>query len=269
MNITIRSPSKPPSSTKPHNTTSPQVTPLNPPDLSFMTSSSTPWHVTLSTLPMWRTNRNVRIRYTLLEPSKPLLGSSGPEPTKPGKKKNASLRLLDRVTYQSQSQSLKSKSRPGTESESGSGSGENESKDKVHCVMGVDTAITTRGKDDEGSTWGWEWRGSGWLRLASSRWEVLGYGTITTIPGPTEEDGAGPVQAGGDGQEERMDWMVTYFSKTLFTPAGIDIYARPRAVVPEELLAGIKRGLKDTGDVVLGRLAEELFPVRHDSDSTS
>lgn len=172
------------------------------------------------------------------------------------------------MTYQSlsQSQPLKLKK---SKSRSGSGKNKDKGKDKIHCVQGVDTPITTRekDKDDEASTWAWKWRGSGWLKVASSKWEVLGYGTITIlIPGPTEDKSG---HADGNGEEERVEWMVTYFSRTLFTPAGIDIYARPRAVVPEELLAGIKRGLKDTADVVLGRLAEELFPVRHDSNSTS
>ncbi len=43
----------------------------------------------------------------------------------------------------------------------------------------------------------YQWRGKGWLRIASSQWEVLGYG------------------------EEEGGWCVTFFQKTLFTPAGV------------------------------------------------
>ena len=48
------------------------------------------------------------------------------------------------------------------------------------------------------------WRGKGWLKIASSQWEVLGSG------------------------EEEGGWAVTFFQKTLFTPIGIDVYARKK-----------------------------------------
>lgn len=300
INIRIRSPSttttttttassssSPSTGTTTTTTTSTQP----PPDLQFMTSS--PWLVTHSTLPLWRTKRNVRIGYTLLDP----------EPEHPiGSKTKARgqrrTRLLDVVTYQSQSQSLKKKKKSVLGSD----------EDKVRRVKGIDTAIITpktttadgtaaaeeeEEEDKAGrGSWAWHWRGTGRLLLllkaASSRWEVLGHGTIA-IPVPAgvpaadrdededgdgdRGDGPGPaIHADAVDEEEKIDWMVTYFSKTLFTPAGVDIYMRPgprsRAAassLSEALLEGVKRGLKETGDAVLARLADELFPVQHDS----
>ena len=62
-------------------------------------------------------------------------------------------------------------------------------------IVGIDRPIT-----DDG--WQWEWRGVEPLTLfARSRWKFL----------------SGSIQQG---------WAVTQFEKTLFTPAGIDIYCR-------------------------------------------
>ncbi|KAL2218243.1 hypothetical protein M432DRAFT_657600 [Thermoascus aurantiacus ATCC 26904] len=260
MNIRIRSPSttttttassssSPSTGTTTTTTTTTSTQP--PPDLQFMTSS--PCLVTHSTLPLWRTKRN--------------------------------------------SQSLKKKKKSVLGSD----------EDKVRRVKGIDTAIITpktttadgtaaeeeEEEDKAGrGSWAWHWRGTGRLLLllkaASSRWEVLGHGTIA-IPVPAgvpaadrdededgdgdRGDGPGPaIHADAVDEEEKIDWMVTYFSKTLFTPAGVDIYMRPgprsRAAassLSEALLEGVKRGLKETGDAVLARLADELFPVQHDS----
>lgn len=57
------------------------------------------------------------------------------------------------------------------------------------------------------------------LMIASSKWQLLGYN-------PPGEDG------GGDAEE----WAVTFFEKTLFTPAGLDIYARTEKGLPEDLV---------------------------------
>nr|KIR87733.1 hypothetical protein I308_01760 [Cryptococcus tetragattii IND107] len=68
--------------------------------------------------------------------------------------------------------------------------------------------IAVRGTDilspaSNGATF--DWKGKGLLFFVHSHWEVLGYGKDV---------------------EQGLEWAVTYFSKTLFTPAGIDIYIR-------------------------------------------
>lgn len=74
----------------------------------------------------------------------------------------------------------------------------------------------------------------GWLMIASSKWQVLGY---------------------GDG------WAVTYFSKTLFTPAGIDIYSRDESGLSKDLFDEVLSKTKDLGGDV-GKLAESIFEVK-------
>jgi len=84
------------------------------------------------------------------------------------------------------------------------------------------------------------WRGKGWLVIASSKWEILGWG---------EDLGVG--------------WVVTYFSKTIFTPAGIDIYCRDPNGLGQEGMAKIENALKAVEEPSIKKLADELFYIRH------
>lgn len=146
------------------------------------------WHVTHSTLPMWKTNRNVTITYRSLP-------------------NNAEV-LDDLVEYQPVN------------------------SDKKKKIEGVDTP-------DAAMLGAYSWRGRGFLKLASSHWQILGYGD--------EDDG----------------WAVTYFQKTLFTPAGIDIYARRKGGLSDELLEQIRDEIRAIKDKNVTRLAELLFPIHH------
>lgn len=170
---------------------------IAPPSPAWL--SAGPWFVTYSSLPLWKSKRNVRIGYKVL---------SLPHETE--------VRLDDLIEYQ------------GIAS------------DKIKAIRGTDKASE--------SPFAWDWRGSGWLFIASSHWEILGYGLLKG--------------AGSKGSD--LEWAVTYFEKTLFTPAGIDIYTRPEARVPEGALAEIKAKLKESGGTLLGKQVDELFAVKHD-----
>lgn len=174
----------------------------------FYTNPSIPWlaktwHVTHSTLPMWKSKRNVRIAYTPLPPSAPSIAQDNTD------------RLDDMVTYQSLSET------------------------KVQSVHGVDKAAG----GDRGA---WDWRGKGWLVIASSHWEVLGWG---------EEEGGNK-------------WVVTMFAKTLFTPAGLDVYSLRKEGASEETLEAIKWGLGKVDDEDVREMAGELFVVKVDDART-
>ena len=85
-----------------------------------------------------------------------------------------------------------------------------------------------------------KWRGNGLLVIASSKWQVLGCNT-------SNAEGSHP-------------WAVTYFEKTLFTPAGLDVYARSAEGLPEPLLNEIFERIKGVGGGVAA-LSEALFEV--------
>lgn len=169
------------------------------PNISFLQGS---WHVTHSTLPMWKSKRNVKITYTALAPSTP---DASPDQTD---------RLDDVVSYQ------------GLDS------------DKLHTVHGVDKASGGIGVTDV-----WDWRGKGWLMIASSHWEVLGW---------------------ADKGADQDSWVVTYFAKTLFTPAGIDFYSRRKEGLSEQTVRDIKAALGRVDNEDVRRLSSEVFEVKTD-----
>ncbi|KAI9828265.1 MAG: hypothetical protein M1826_006091 [Phylliscum demangeonii] len=196
------------------------------------------WHVTHSTLPLWRNKRNVRITYTptLLPPSTAAITTT--------------YVMDDVVRYQTLD------------------------ADRVKTVRGVDRAACS--SSSSSSTKAWRWRGRGWLWIASSSWEILGYGY-------DDEDGLAPEEP-ADGQAHgrtRNEWIVTYFSKTLFTPAGLDIYSRARTGLSLGMLDAIKRALLDpevstetdverrvadeAGRIEMRELAGQLFEIRQDA----
>ena len=170
------------------------------------------WHVTHSTLPMWKNKRNVRIQYTPLEPSSPSIAKENTD------------RLDDLVSYQ------------GLNS------------NKVSTVHGVDKVASSGTSGTSGTSRGeWDWRGKGLLMIASSHWEVLGWG---------EEEGTG------------NKWVVTMFAKTLFTPAGIDVYSKDRAGLKPETVEGIERALERIEDADVKKMAPQVFEIKSDDTRT-
>jgi hypothetical protein len=79
------------------------------------------------------------------------------------------------------------------------------------AIYGIDTP------DGEGA---WNWRGKGLLKIASSHWEVLGWG-----------------ERGGE------RWVVTWFAASLFTPAGLDIYCDQKEGISDGLYKDIVTAL--------------------------
>ncbi|KAL9056528.1 MAG: hypothetical protein Q9162_002904 [Coniocarpon cinnabarinum] len=137
---------------------------------------------------------------------------------------------------------------------------------EVKSVHGIDTP-----KKDGA----YLWRGKGVLKVASSKWEVLGWGGGGSHVAQTPT--LGNLQIGDNAHTEdgieSEQWVVTYFAKTRFTPAGIDVYSRKRTgLSPETLemlmqaLAGLdgreSRDAKPIDD--LGRLVDQIFQVRSD-----
>lgn len=184
--ITIRAPTVCPSS-------------WTAPPLSFLVGT---WFVTHSTLPMWKTKKNVNIHYSALE----ALSTTAAPP-----------RLSDTVSY-----TPISSRKPSS---------------KQKTITGIDTPAGT-------DTSVWDWRGKGWLAIASSHWEVLGYG-------------------GGE-VEGKEKWAVTYFAKTLFTPAGIDIYSRHKEGLSKETLGDVIEALKALEVESVKQLVEKIFVVKSD-----
>ncbi|OWZ60151.1 hypothetical protein C356_00285 [Cryptococcus neoformans c45] len=104
-------------------------------------------------------------------------------------------------------------------------------RSKTNTIKGINTLSP----GSNGATF--DWKGKGLLFFVHSHWEVLGYGKDV---------------------EQGLEWAVTYFSKTLFTPAGIDIYVRtmPFSFKSQNLTAR---------EVLLQRLVNEIQNIDADS----
>lgn len=59
-------------------------------------------------------------------------------------------------------------------------------------------------------------------------------------------------------------WVVTYFEKTLFTPAGIDIYARRKGGLSDELIQRIRGEIKKIDDPGFQKQADQMFEIKHE-----
>lgn len=111
---------------------------------------------------------------------------------------------------------------------------------KQHTVRGIDKAANETAD-------AWDWRGKGWLMIASSHWEVLGW-----------SDG------GGSGPEKEVPWAVTFFAKTMFTPAGVDVYSRDPRGLREGTVQAIKDALARVQSEEVKTLAGQLFEIKRD-----
>lgn len=82
------------------------------------------------------------------------------------------------------------------------------------------------------------------MKVASSHWEILGYGRL--------EDG--------------REWAVTYFAATIFSSAGVDIYAKEkeRGGSDPGVVQAVRDALMGMEDPALRKLGEELYEVRMD-----
>ncbi|KAJ8066011.1 hypothetical protein OCU04_005105 [Sclerotinia nivalis] len=107
-------------------------------------------------------------------------------------------------------------------------------------IQGIDTP------DGDGA---WNWRGKGWLKIASSHWEVLGWGEREIAEGL------------GMGEKER--WVVTWFAPSLFTPQGLDIYSSRREGLSEGTYKEVKQALEEMEAADLGELVKkDMFEVK-------
>ena len=64
------------------------------------------------------------------------------------------------------------------------------------------------------------------------------------------------MEAGGPGQ-----WLVTYFTATRFTNAGINIYSRVKEGNPEAVVKDILKSIAGIQDETIKKFAGDMFEV--------
>ncbi|RFU30608.1 hypothetical protein B7463_g5743, partial [Scytalidium lignicola] len=90
-----------------------------------------------------------------------------------------------------------------------------------------------KGIDTPAGDGAWNWRGKGLLMVASSHWEVLGWGERDAVT--------------SDGEKVKERWVVTWFAPSLFTPAGVDLYSSRETGMTEDTYKDIMTTLKSIG----------------------
>lgn len=111
-------------------------------------------------------------------------------------------------------------------------------------------------------------RGKGWLRISSSHWQLLGYSLSPLLDAhPAAAATTIPL---GPSPTPSPDWVVTYFSSTLFTPAGLDVYARDPRGVDQAKVEQLVSQLELLGGEV-GRLVQggKMFRIPQEEDGAA
>ncbi|KAL2783801.1 hypothetical protein BJX66DRAFT_317834 [Aspergillus keveii] len=100
------------------------------------------------------------------------------------------------------------------------------------AVSGTDRRLGAAPSAENGGTIPMEWRGSGWMKLVKTRWEILGFG------------------GGGPGTD--TEWLVAYAEKSMFNPPGISVYSRKR-----ELRAEVEAEIRQVLARMVGEAEEQ------------
>jgi hypothetical protein len=72
-----------------------------------------------------------------------------------------------------------------------------------------------------GSGFVFDWRGTGWLRFITTRWEIVGLGVLTC---PPHIDGANHRQMGDESIGDGIKMLVTFVQKTVFSPQALSVF---------------------------------------------
>lgn len=118
---------------------------------------------------------------------------------------------------------------------------------KKKTIKGIDKPIIKNGLQE------WRWHGNGWLKVFKSNWKILSYGRDLHSTSTNHKN------------EVRIEWMIIYFSKTLFTPNGIDLYCNQSIGFSDALKQKLITELRKSEDEEISRLSDQLFDIHHDS----
>ncbi|EFR01713.1 hypothetical protein MGYG_04716 [Nannizzia gypsea CBS 118893] len=181
-------------------TASATSSPASSPEISSTIPLIGTWYVVSSSVEFLKDKKNVSITYSLKEPGQAKdAGCNVVEFTKDT--------VLDSVTtYQSLS-----------------GEG---------CDV-VDTTVGTERPTPNSLPGIFTWRGTGFAKFITNRWEILGYGNLPL-------QGSKPIREG----DEQPMWMVIYADKSMFSPSGLSIHSRAYKWLPPQIIDQIRTALR-------------------------
>ncbi|KAI5855029.1 hypothetical protein GGS23DRAFT_470595 [Durotheca rogersii] len=105
------------------------------------------------------------------------------------------------------------------------------------------------------------WRGTGWLRLITTRWEVVGLGVVSHR---SEADGADGADVEDDDRGDGAVVLVTFVQKTTFSPPALSVFIRQEhlnGTQEENVVKRVVAELKSQGMESLHAEVDKLRPV--------
>lgn len=114
----------------------------------------------------------------------------------------------------------------------------------TYQTLSSNTTKSIHGTDrpSQSSAGHFEWRGHGWLRIASSRWEILGYGEL--------EDGGA--------------WLLIFTQASIFTSEGVILYSRNKGGLSDAFQEDLEAALAKYEPQHLKDVANAMFEVKSD-----
>lgn len=161
------------------------------------------WHIIRTSVPFWIDKRNPSVTFSAPSISKTTSTSTSPSNSSPSHLNNS-------TTYQALSSS------------------------NFKTVKGTDTPIPNQ----QGI---YEWRGTGWLKIASSKWEILGYEK-------TNDDA----------------WLFVFTPGSILTTGGLILYSNKKEGLAEGALEGIEAALAGWEHPQLRELVGSMFDVKRE-----
>ncbi|CBQ72072.1 conserved hypothetical protein [Sporisorium reilianum SRZ2] len=197
------------------------------------------WYIIGSSLPLWKSKKNVVIRYI------PYPGAKADE-----------VKFTDEIRSEPRSKGADGEAVQAT----GLASKWKKEESWFNKAFGIKGTNVLQKDAKNGASY--QWTGNGLLKFFHSKWQVIGYGPYDL----------------SDSSRTQFDWLVTYFEKTPATPAGIDLYVRDPRNMPAatshailENMKALKTKYENDPDskkkqlaAELSKLAQEYFDIPHD-----
>ncbi|TAQ91218.1 hypothetical protein B7494_g443 [Chlorociboria aeruginascens] len=83
----------------------------------------------------------------------------------------------------------------------------------------------------------YQWRGAGWLRMFTTKWEIVGLGVLSS---PFHADGADKGERESNICDEGVVVLVTFVQKTIFSPQAISVFIQQESLDGEKEESVIK-----------------------------
>jgi hypothetical protein len=116
-----------------------------------------------------------------------------------------------------------------------------DNSDKQSSTKGISSPLAS----ESGNVY--NWRGAGWLRMITTRWEIVGLGLLSPL---LHADGADEGERESKVSEDSVVVLVTFVQKTVFSPQALSVFIRQVRLddaQEENVIKVVQTALRDLG----------------------